>query len=251
MAETASPSLLFDPVDLPEDRPGKAPKKSRQNRSSAVMQQRVEARASLDDFPTPSWGTRALCEVLEDRLGGMVDLAVREPAANRGFMARPLAESFGRVVASDVQDYGAGYPVFDYLHGIGPLEEVDWTITNPPFNLAADFLRRARETSRQGAALLLRIAFLEGGERYSTIFRDQRPALVLQFAERLPMFRERIDPRGSTATAYAWFVWRFDRPAARTELDWIAPSRARLERDGDYPGFIRSETGKWSTEPAE
>ena len=33
-----------------------------QNTSHAVMNQRREARDSLDDFPTPPWATRALCE---------------------------------------------------------------------------------------------------------------------------------------------------------------------------------------------
>jgi hypothetical protein len=37
-----------------------------QNRSSAVMQQRSEPHDSLDDFPTPPWATRALCEFLRD-----------------------------------------------------------------------------------------------------------------------------------------------------------------------------------------
>ncbi len=35
-----------------------------QNRSSAVMQQRSEPHDSLDDFPTPPWATRALCEYI-------------------------------------------------------------------------------------------------------------------------------------------------------------------------------------------
>lgn len=33
-----------------------------QNTSYAVMQQRREAKDSLEDFPTPPWATRALCE---------------------------------------------------------------------------------------------------------------------------------------------------------------------------------------------
>ncbi len=36
-----------------------------QNRSSAVMQQRSEPPDSLDDFPTPPWATRAICEFLK------------------------------------------------------------------------------------------------------------------------------------------------------------------------------------------
>jgi hypothetical protein len=36
----------------------------KQNTSHAVMAQRFEALDSLDDFPTPPWATRALCEKL-------------------------------------------------------------------------------------------------------------------------------------------------------------------------------------------
>ena len=85
-----------------------------QNRSSAVMQQRSEPHDSLDDFPTPPWATRALCEYIARysarRLG---DLSCREPAANRGHMVKPLFEYFGHVMASDVHDYGAGYILHD------------------------------------------------------------------------------------------------------------------------------------------
>lgn len=38
-----------------------------QNTSHAVMAQRIEAKDSPDDFPTPPWATRALCEYILDR----------------------------------------------------------------------------------------------------------------------------------------------------------------------------------------
>lgn len=37
-------------------------KVTQQNTSHAVMAQRIEAKDSLDDFPTPPWATRALIE---------------------------------------------------------------------------------------------------------------------------------------------------------------------------------------------
>ena len=77
-----------------------------QNRSSAVMQQRSEPHDSLDDFPTPPWATRALCEWLvanwcQER-SDWASFTCREPAANRGHMVRPLREYFGQVLASDL-----------------------------------------------------------------------------------------------------------------------------------------------------
>lgn len=196
--------------------------------SSAVMQQRHEPHDSLDDFPTPPWATRALCE----RLGNLSGLTCREPAANRGHMVKPLSEHFFRVIGSDVHDYGAGFPVADYLFGPHPTM-VDWTITNPPFRLAQQFIARAIDTSAKGVAVIVRSAFLEGQERHKALFAVHRPRLVLQFTERVVMHRGKLSEFGSTATAYCWIVFA-PIPAPFTEFDWIAPCRKRLEFAGDY-----------------
>jgi len=202
-----------------------------QNRSSAVMQQRSEPHDSLDDFPTPPWATRALCEWLTLSASQPLDMfSCREPAANRGHMVRPLREAFADVIAADVFDYGAGFPVEDYLFGPLP-SPVDWTITNPPFRLAEEFIVRALATSRQGVAIIVRAAFLEGIGRYERLFAENPPSYVLQFAERVVMHKGRLAPEGSTATAYAWLVWMNDR---NTRLRWLAPCRKRLERASDY-----------------
>lgn len=217
-----------------------------QNRSSAVMQQRVEPHDSLDDFPTPPWATRALCEwlVFEDLF---LDFhTCREPAANRGYMVGPLREYFAHVEAADVHDYGAGFPVNDYLFGPLPTP-VDWTITNPPFRLAEQFIERALETSRVGVAMIVRAAFLEGVGRFERLFSRHQPSHVLQFTERVVMHKGKLSATGSTATAYCWIIWqpsdigKMARPSAR--LSWIAPCRKRLERAEDYAPATISEEG--------
>ncbi len=208
-----------------------------QNTSSAVMQQRTEAHDSLDDFPTPPWATRALCEWLSDdnnEIGLQLyvdEMTCREPAANRGHMVRPLQEYFKTVEAADVHDYGAGYPVKDYLWGMDP-DLVDFTITNPPFRLAQQFIARASATSEIGFAVIVRSAFLEGVGRYNELFSKNPPSYVLQFSERVVMHKGKLSPKGSTATAYCWLVWVEGEP--RTRFDWIAPCRKLLERDSDY-----------------
>jgi hypothetical protein len=218
-----------------------------QNTSSAVMQQRSEPHDSLDDFPTPPWATRALCE----RIGpATCVLSVREPAANRGHMVRPLSEYFYEVQASDIHDYGAGFPVQDYLFGPPP-PRTDWTITNPPFRLAEQFIRRGLECS-DNVAVIVRSAFLEGVGRHRDLFSIHRPRLVLQFTERVVMQKGKLlDPdipievwseklkatvvrKPSTATAYCWVVWMNSARSGPTEFDWIAPCRKRLERPEDY-----------------
>lgn len=199
------------------------------------MQQRQEPHDSLDDFPTPPWATRALCEWVEREVYPLSDLDCRDPAANRGYMARPLAEYFGRVEASDIFDYGVGYPLDDFLFPGGFLP-IHWTVTNPPFRLAQQFIARARETSTEGVAIFVRSAFLEGQQRHENLFAVDPPTYVLQFSERVVIHRGKVVADGSSATSYSFLVWtgRDQRPGRKPEFDWIAPCRWMLERPGDY-----------------
>ena len=209
-----------------------------QNRSSAVMAQRVEAPDSLDHFPTPPWATRALCEWLISQGVAPAMLNCWEPACAEGHMSRALAEYFGRVYASDVHAYGDN-DIADFLCPDPIVRHADWIITNPPFRLAQQFAVKADAHAKSGFALLVRTAFLESAERYQTLFRDKAPSDILQFVERVPMFKVRLDRHGSTATAYCWLVWRKNMHGApfsrTTTFDWIPPCRKRLERDSDYP----------------
>ena len=201
-----------------------------QNTSSAVMQQRSEPHDSLDDFPTPPWAARALCEhvISTDPRRD----TVLEPAANRGYMVKGLTDYFKTVHASDIHDYGAGFPARDFLFP-GPLPEVDWVITNPPFRLAEQFIMRGLEVANAGVAVIVRSAFVEGVGRYDRLFSKTPPNLIVQFVERVPMVRGRYDPNASTATSYCWLVW-FRSGALNVGFEWIPPCRKQLEREEDY-----------------
>lgn len=172
----------------------------------------------------------------DGRTGWANDLTrmdVWEPAANRGYMVKPLCEYFGRVHASDIHDYGAGFDVQDFLMpGSVQPGEFSWIITNPPFRLAAQFAEYAGLMAYDGFALLVRSAFLEGVDRYKTLFRDNAPNIVAQFVERVPMVKGRHDPEASTATAYCWLVWR-RKDCGPTRLMWIPPCRRQLQRADD------------------
>lgn len=226
-----------------------------QNRSSAVMQQRVEPHDSLDDFPTPPWATRALCEFLRKQGFDLALSDCREPCANRGHMVAPLREEFGHVMASDIFDYGAGFAVRDYLFGPDEhWDKTDWTFLNPPFRLAQEFVERALRLSRAGVVVIARSAFSEGQSRAETLFIPRPPSFELQFSERVVMLKGRliragaVDPfadkpgkKASTATSYAAFIWmKADPPPADTRKRWIAPCRLRLERAGDYPEYLEA-----------
>lgn len=200
------------------------------NTSHAVRAQRLEPTDSLDFFPTPSWGTRALCEfLLNNDIAYSTDV-IWEPACGQGHMSRALKETFTSVISSDIEDYGYG-ETQDFLQPSSATPS--FIITNPPFNLAEQFALTSLHRASKGAALLVRTTFLEGIGRYERLFSAHPPAYVLQFSERVPMFKGRVSKTGSTATAYCWVIWTKHKPAS-TQLRWIAPCRKRLERDGDY-----------------
>jgi hypothetical protein len=203
-----------------------------QNRSTAVMQRRHEGQDSLDYFPTPPWATRALIQKLAVRGLIQPDQRCWEPACGAGDMARPLAEYFAHVHASDVALRGCGEQG-DFLWPGGP-GTFHWIITNPPFRLASQFADTALARARCGVALLVRSAFLEGIARLQDLFRPRPPRLILQFAERLPMIKGRLDEDASSATAYCWVVWHDGTDWPGTEFNWIGPCRKSLERPGDY-----------------
>jgi hypothetical protein len=203
-----------------------------QNTSHAVMAQRAEPNDSLDFFPTPPWATRALCEQLMLH-HDISRHTVWEPACGQGHMLRPLGEYFSLAWGSDVHDYGVG-AIEDFLWPTSH-RDVDWIITNPPFRLGREFAIRAQEIAKIGVALLVRTAFLEGGERFATLFSQHRPSDVYQFCERVPMVKGRYDPKASTATSYCWIVWRcgIDMAPLVTAFHWIPPCRAKLECSSD------------------
>lgn len=205
-----------------------------QNTSSAVMQQRIEADDSLDFFPTPLWATRALCEYVIGDGQILKNYTAWDPACGEGHMSRALAEYFEDVDSSDIFPYGYG-KVADFLWPHAQAlqkSKSDWIITNPPFRMAEQFIKKANHRATVGVAMLVRVAFLESVGRYHGIFLHTPPSIIAQFSERVPMFKGRLDAKGSTATAYCWLVWRKDHEPTR--FMWIPPCRRQLEREGDY-----------------
>ena len=171
-----------------------------QNTSHAVMAQRIEARDSPDDFPTPPWATRALLEHVLGRGTPHQRKTCLEPACGAGHMARVLTEYFGVVAKSDAYDYGYGQ-IRDFLIDPFELRSVDWVITNPPFRLSEEFVLRALTIAKEGVAILARTMFLESVGRYRNLFQHTPPTKIAQFTERVPMLRGRLDRKATARPA--------------------------------------------------
>jgi hypothetical protein len=231
--------------------------KGRENKSTAVMAQRAPSNVesdsaqtklfrALDFYPTPPWAARAGAELVK-----FLDpqaKTVWEPACGAMHMAGPLAEFFSIVRSSDIHDFGVepdthGCPFkYDFLkEGQSPIVNVDWIITNPPFLKAAEFVKRGLEVATHGVAVLCRLSFLESAARYPLFFKSKHPlSHVAYFVERVPMQLGLWNPKGSTATAYAWFIFHKKWPSEdrAPEIMAIPPgTRARLTRPDDVRRF--------------
>ena len=213
-----------------------------QNKTHAVMSQRHEDSDSLDYFPTPPWATRALFwEVLMQPQFALFprieksDDRCLEPACGGGHMVKVLSEHFSKVESCDIADYGQDriqdFLALEYSQVIGAY---DYIITNPPFNLAEEFVRKALPMTRKCVAIFARTQFMESIGRYERLFKPNPPAIIAQFSERVPIVKGRLSATASTATSYAWFIWRTDQNNDQTELVWIPPSRRVFEKNADY-----------------
>lgn len=167
--------------------------------------------SGLDIFPTPPWGTRSLFHYVLPALGLDMPRSAADPAAGLGHMSEIMREYVPEVYATDIYDYRRFGAKLDHLvsfvqEGEYPFD-VDWIITNPPFGDSARFLYRAFEVAKVGVAVLVRLNWLESEGRYDEIWSRTVPTGYAWFTGRLPMCIGGYDPEGSTATAYAWFVW--------------------------------------------
>lgn len=172
------------------------------------------ANRQRDDFyPTPPEGTQALLSV--ERFEG----SIWEPACGDGAISEVLRAAGYEVHSTDLIDRGYGDPGVDFL--------LDWTtradniVTNPPFKLAQEFIEHALRQADRKVAMLLRLAFLEGGARRK-MYETTPLAHVWVFSRRLAIMRngEPFKNGSGGMVALAWFVWdhAHDGPP---QLGWI------------------------------
>lgn len=183
---------------------------------------------ALEFFPTPPWAARAGGELINaiDPPQGREKWWAWEPACGEGHMAHGLKDYFDYVYATDIHDHGwAGQhgPCLDFLAPASDaVDQIDWIVTNPPFGKAAEFVAAGLRRAKRGVALLARTALLESAGRYPLFFGAdgiKGPAslyAIAPFFERVPMKLGEWDPKASTATAYAWFVWM--QPGAAADM---------------------------------
>ena len=202
--------------------------------SAFAAERKKPKHGTLDFYPTPAWATEALFENIltnwEELAAG--DYVCWEPACGKGHMSDVLREYFNTVVSSDVKDYGFERMGFTFNFITGNLNHlskspVDWIITNPPFNLADQFVLRALDIAEHGVAIFARIQLLEGATRYNNLYIKNPPSIVAPFASRVNLKEGGLSDK-SGQMMFAWYVWEREKYNTRwntnpPQVIWIPP----------------------------
>ena len=185
-------------------------------------------RSKADLYTTPPDATLALLRQEPDIPG-----PIWEPACGNGRLVEVLRQAGHKVAATDLNDWGFGTPGVDFLSPTVSKGGVRSVVTNPPFDLSFEFVLRA--LALEGVdfvAMLLRLTWLEGQDRYHDLFSRDPPNRVHVFTWRIAMFPPDREPapgekRPGGALTYAWFVWDRRQTYGSTELRWIPPPPGR------------------------
>lgn len=186
-------------------------------------------RRDNDFYPSPDWTVKVLLKRLQMRH----DDTFLEPARGDG--------AIYDLIELESKKWAELSMGVDYLNPDCDLS-ADVIITNPPFLLFEEFIKRAidRDLKPRGTfALLLRVNALGGLFRYE-FWREYPITHMLTLTPR-PTFTG----GGTDSSEYAWFIWDFggrylDRPiavASRTEVD---PEYKPRKVTKKIPSFIAS-----------
>lgn len=169
-------------------------------------------RKPADLYPTPVDGTESLIPVLKamKRPDGSPIKTIWEPACGDGRLARVLEWHGFTVIATDLREYpGYGHGGLDFLLSSpqdkwGEVVEIDAIVTNPPFSLAEEFIRRAHMFT-PNVAMLLKQTFWNVGGRSRGLWFDHMPDLELKLTWRLAFL---ASERGNSPLMDCmWNVW--------------------------------------------
>ena len=149
-----------------------------------------------DFYETPPEATIALTEQLDLPKG----TRVWEPACGDGAIVRPLRDMEFDVWPSDIRPEADGF-ILDFLDGLNV--ETDWIITNPPFNLSEEFIRRSWGIGVPFAFLLK--ATFWNTKAHGKLFQDCPPTGIYPLTWRPAMAPD----RGKSPTMdFMWCSWR-------------------------------------------
>ncbi len=154
-----------------------------------------ENRSENDFYPTPPECTHALLPYIPKTVK-----TIWEPACGDGAMVKVLSNSGYTVYGSDLRTEGIyGSVGIDFLK-CNRFETPDAIITNPPFNLAEDFIRKALSVSPV-VCMLLKSQYWHAAKRVN-LFISHKPSYILPMT-----WRPDFSGGGNPTMDCIWTVW--------------------------------------------
>lgn len=195
-------------------------------------------RDKTDYYATPTEEVKNILKELEINFN---NTKILEPCAGGGHMLRGIREycqensQSATIFATDFHSHpgddsilvGADYDFLSDNYGgeiLDDLKNIDWVIMNPPFATIVPFALRSLEIANKGVIMFARLQFLESKSRYETIFSENPPTEVYVYVDRIQCWKDGIKPEGSSAQAYAWFIWDKSK-SQNTEIHWIRSAK--------------------------
>lgn len=140
---------------------------------------------------------------------------ILEPCVGEGHIANVLKEYSGEDITC-IDIINRGYKdtiVTDFLTWDCD-KEFDTIITNPPYKLAVEFIRKCISILSQNGqlAMFLKIQFLEGLKR-KELFDNYPPKYIYVFRKRMQIFNEGVEINPKTGKKWssllcnAWYIW--------------------------------------------
>jgi hypothetical protein len=173
----------------------------------------------LDAYWTPAYATEAFLRLERP------PVSVADPCCGSGAILDVLKDAGHIVFGSDVVNYGWPDTVIrDYL--VEPVHMGDvGIITNPPFRLAEQFIRKAIADGAKYHAWLVRTNFLESVGRLP-LFRDYPFSRMWVSSRRITMHRYGYEgPQTSGNQCFCWLVWDGSKDKCRVDVfDWQEPT---------------------------
>lgn len=179
--------------------------------TSLVGVSATRERVDNDYYATPKNAIEAILNKVE--LKG----SILEPSAGEGHISVLLQEKYpnSEIISTDLIQRKDKFNVglqggVDFLsHDFG--RTFDNVITNPPFNLAQEFIEKALEVSNDKVIMFAKIQLLEGAKRRE-LFDKFPPKYIYVFSKRVNPLRngEELDENGkpwASTMCFAWFVW--------------------------------------------
>ena len=137
------------------------------------------------------------------------DGPIWECACGKGRMSEEMKRLGMKVISSDLIDYGYGIQQ-DFLKT--KVRHARNIVTNPPFDLAVQFIEHAMELEVDTLALLLKSTYWHADNRYE-LFQRYKPAKILPLTWRLDFMN-----LGRPTMECSWFVWIKGDTSASVDL---------------------------------